>query len=471
MRIENHPILTFPEFETVEFSYQGEEVIAKKGETIAAALHNEGILELSRSGDKDRGRGLFCAIGKCSSCLMRVDGVPNVRTCITMVKDGMEVEKQKGFPKVPSEQGKLDPGAIEEKSPEVLVIGGGPAGLKASLTASDAGADVLIVDENPSLGGQLVKQTHKFFGSSDQKAGKRGKDIGEDLIDKVSNHPGIEAMTNTSAVGLFENKVGIYKNRERFLKVKPQKTVLATGATENMVRFPNNDLPGVYGAGGIQTLMNLYGIKPGNSALMVGAGNVGLIVAYQLIQADVEVKAIVDLASKIGGYFVHAAKVRRLDVPILTNHVVTEVDGIGRVESAQVAEVDKSGSSIEGTEKNFDVDLIALAAGLSPSYKLMHHGGCSLEFQPELGGYVPERTRRMKTTRDDVYVAGDAAGIEEATSAMLEGAIAGADAALNIGKGSNAEEELIEESLDQLSQLRAGPHYEELRAGLKEVEK
>ena len=471
MRIDDHPILAFPESEPVKFSYRGEEIKARKGETIAAALHNQGVLELSRSGDKDRGRGLFCAIGKCSSCLMKVDGVPNVRTCITMVKDGMKVEKQNGFPEIPSQSEKLNPGPIGEKSPEVLVVGGGPAGLKAGLTAARAGTSVLIVDENPSLGGQLVKQTHKFFGSSDQKAGERGKDIGDELINKVSNHSDIETMTSTSAVGLFEDEVGIYKNRERFLKVKPEITIMATGATEDMVRFPGNDLPGVYGAGGIQTLMNVYGIKPGIRALMVGAGNVGLIVAYQLLQADVDVTAVVELSPKIGGYFVHAAKVRRLGVPILTNHVVTGVNGNGRVESAEVAGIDGSGSILEETKRTFDVDLVALAAGLSPSYKLLHHGGCNLEFQPKMGGYVPERTERMKTSRDDVYVAGDSAGIEEATSAMLEGAIAGADAALTIGKGGSTEEELIESSLDELTQLRAGPHCADLRDGLREVEK
>jgi len=471
MRIEDHPILSFSGAETFTFSFQDREVSARKGETIAAALHNQGVFELSRSGDKERGRGLFCSIGKCSSCLMKVDGVPNVRTCITLAREGMEVEKQDGFPKVPTDVPELSPQPIRELNPDLLVIGGGPAGLETSLTAASAGVDVLIVDENPLLGGQMIKQTHKFFGSGDQEAGKRGKDIGNDLIEKVEDNPLINTMTSTSAVGIFDDRVGVYKNQEEFIKVNPKKTVVATGATEDMIRFPNNDIPGVYGAGGIQTLMNVNGVKPGNRVLMVGAGNVGLIVAYQLLQADVEVEAIVEITPEIGGYFVHAAKVRRHGVPILTNHKVVRVEGKNKVEKAIIGKVNGSGKVVQGSERELDVDVVALAAGLSPSYKLLHHGGCDLEFQPELGGYVPKRDKRMKTSKEDIYVAGDVSGIEEATAAMLEGTIAGADAALEMGKGESREEEVIKDSMEKLNELRAGPYYEDLRAGLMEVEK
>ena len=209
MRIDDHPILSFPETETLTFTYEGKEVTAKKGETIAAALHNEGIYELRRSGDKRRPRGLFCAIGKCSSCLMKVDGVPNVRTCITLAQDGMEVEKQTGFPELPREADRLKPGSIDTAEPDLLVVGGGPAGLKAGLVAGEAGAEVLIVDENPFLGGQLIKQTHKFFGSSEQEAGTRGVEIGDELVERVERHDNIRSMTSTSAIGIYEDTVGV----------------------------------------------------------------------------------------------------------------------------------------------------------------------------------------------------------------------------------------------------------------------
>lgn len=471
MRITDHPILSFPSRETVTFTYEGEEVTGRKGETISAALHDHGVRELRRSGEKDRPRGLFCAIGKCSSCLMKVDGVPNVRTCITQVKEGMEVEKQNGFPDLPSETESLRADSIGVSWTDVLVVGGGPAGLRAALTAAEGGANVTLIDENPFLGGQLVKQTHKFFGSSEEEAGERGVDIGEELVERVKEHGSIETMTSTSAVGIYEDAVGVYRNQERFLKIESKKTIVATGATEDTVRFPNNDLPGVYGAGGVQTLMNVYGVKPGKSVLMAGAGNVGLIVAYQLLQAEVNVKAIVEIAPEIGGYFVHAAKIRRFGVPILTSHTVLRAEGKNSVDRVVIAEVDGNGGIVEGTEEVYEVDVLALGVGLSPSYKLLHHAGCELGHDNRLGGYVPKHDSRMKTTRDDLYAVGDASGIEEATSAALEGSIAGADAVLELGMGGREEEAIIESSLTKLERLRSGPYYEDLREGLQEVQK
>lgn len=469
MRIEDHPILSFPREEEVTFTYEDQEVRAKKGETIASALHNQGIVELRKSSEKNRSRGLFCSIGKCSSCLMKVDGLPNVRTCITEAREGMEVEKQSGFPELPPSDGELNSGSIDSEKTEVLVIGSGPAGLRSALMSARAGAQVTIVDENPFLGGQLVKQTHKFFGSSGEEAGQRGIDIGKELTEKVEKEEKIDVMTSASAVGIYDGSVGAYVNRKRFVKMETEKIIVATGAIEDTIRFPNNDLAGVYGAGGVQTLMNVYGVKPGSSALMIGAGNVGLIVAYQLLQAGVNVKGIVEIAPEIGGYFVHAAKVRRAGVPILTNHEVIRVTGEERVEKATIAEVDDEGNRLEGSKKDYEIEFLALGVGLSPSYRLLHHAGCELTLDRRLGGYVPRKGPRMKTTRSDVYAAGDVTGVEEATSASLEGAIAGADAAIALGKGGKREEETIKKAREELSELRSGPYYEGIRKGVKEV--
>jgi sarcosine oxidase subunit alpha len=216
--------------------------------------------------------------------------------------------------------------------------------------------------------------------------------------------------------------------------------------------------------------MNQYGIKPGDNLLMVGAGNVGLIVSYQLLQAGVKVKAVVEAMPKIGGYFVHAAKLRRQGVPILTNHTVIRAEGNNKVERAVIAKLGKEGL-VKGSEKTLEVDAVALAVGLSPDYRLLDQAGCELKFVPKLGGWVALRDENLETTRKGIWIAGDTSGVEEATTAMLEGEIAGCSASLRLGFGGKAEKKRIEEAKKELEELRAGPFYVHIREGLKEVVK
>lgn len=117
--------------------------------------------------------------------------------------------------------------------------------------------------------------------------------------------------------------ITVYRENQ-YLKYKASSIIIATGASEKFLAFENNDLPGIYGAGAVQTLMNQYGIMPAQEVVMVGSGNIGLIVSYQLIQAGVKVKAVLEASSHIGGYLVHAAKLVRLGVPILTRTTVKE---------------------------------------------------------------------------------------------------------------------------------------------------
>ncbi len=126
---------------------------------------------------------------------------------------------------------------------------------------------------------------------------------------------------------LYEDGVISIEQNEKYIKIKPQSIIVATGASEKFLTFPNNDLPGIYGAGAVQTLMNVYGVAPGKNVVMVGAGNIGLIVSYQLMQAGINVKAIIDASPKIGGYLVHASKIRRMGIPILTSHTVKYAHG------------------------------------------------------------------------------------------------------------------------------------------------
>jgi len=443
VRVRTHPILQFPRDTPVTFTYDDKPVTAFKGESVAAALHAEGVKVLSHSLHFHRPRGFFCGIGKCSSCFMTVDGIPNVRTCITPVKDGMKVVQQESIGAVSKQPFPVLP--AEQRSDEIAVIGCGPAGMMAALTAADQGARVLLLDENHTPGGQLIKQTHKFFGSKQEKAGTRGITIAEELLHQVQKHENITLYPATAAVGCYPMDdqyrlltIRRQESLEQRVEIDCQRIVVACGAMENMLAFPGNDLPGVYGAGGVQTLMNVYGILPGKKVLMVGAGNVGLIVSYQLLQAGVEVIRVVEALPRIGGYQVHAAKLRRCGVPIHTSCSIGKAIGTDAVTGAEIIQLDNSFQQIENTRETLECDTICLAVGLTPSVRLLEQAGAKTMFVPEGGGMVAIHDETMQTTRPGVYVAGDSSGIEEASTAMIEGELAGVSAAVSLGYTDNA---------------------------------
>jgi sarcosine oxidase subunit alpha len=353
---------------------------------------------------------------------------------------------------------------------DLLIIGGGPAGLCAAAMAAECGAKVLVLERNPKAGGQLVKQTHMFFGSEKQRASTRGIDIADILLQKLTTFKNVELMTSTTAVGLYEDGIctALYKE-EKYFKINPRAVLVATGAYERPLAFPNNDLPGIYGAGAVQTLMNVYGVKPGERALMVGAGNIGLIVSYQLMQAGVKVVAILDAAPKIGGYLVHAAKIARMGVPILTSHTVKRAIGDTVLQGAEICEVDEKFHPITGSEKTYAIDTMCIAVGLSPLAELLEMRGCKTRYIPQLGGTVPLRNADYETTVENVFVAGDTSGIEEASAAMVEGYLAGLCACSKLGFKHPEYDSLKQEFNAQLSALRSGPAGKHIRDGVDKV--
>lgn len=339
---------------------------------------------------------------------------------------------------------------------ELIVIGAGPAGLSAAIEAAEKGMHVVVFDENARPGGQLFKQIHKFFGSKEHKAKIRGYRIGQQLLQRAEEL-GVQVELNATVIGMFREKEICVMQNGQIVHYKGDNIVVATGAAENMVTFRGWDLPGVIGAGAAQTMMNLHGVMPGQKVLMVGSGNVGLVVGFQLIQAGCELVAIIDAAPRVGGYGVHAAKVARTGVPFYMSHTIVKAEGDDHVTGATIAKVDSKWQFIPGTEKHLDVDTICIAVGLSPMSQLARMGGCEMVDDPKRGGLVPVVDQYGATSLPGVYCAGDVSGIEEASSAMIEGRIAGLAAAAN--SGYMTQEELEEEFVKQhgsLNQLRQG---------------
>lgn len=341
---------------------------------------------------------------------------------------------------------------------EMVGVGAGPAGLAAAIEAARNGVEVVVYDENDRPGGQLFKQIHKFFGSREHRARERGMNIGRSLLEEA-RQLGVEVSLNSVVLGIYENGAMNVMIRDQVEQVKAQNILVATGASENMITFPGWTLPGVIGAGAAQTMANIHGIRPGENLLMVGSGNVGLVVAYQMLQAGCGVAAIIDAAPKIGGYGVHAAKVARYGVPFFMSHTVKEALGRDRVEGATIARVDETWKPIPGTEKKMEVDTICLAVGLNPSTQLLRMSGCRTVYIPSLGGRVPAHDLNQQTTVPGIYVAGDVSGIEEASTAIIEGRIAGLAIARSLGymsEGSFLEQR--DQQLRSMEGLRSGTH-------------
>lgn len=336
---------------------------------------------------------------------------------------------------------------------DLIVVGAGPAGLSAAIEAAKCGMQVIVFDENQRPGGQLFKQIHKFFGSKEHKAKIRGIRIGEELLAEAEK-AGVEVSLNSIVLGLYNLKgVSVMRN-DQIEHYRGENVIIATGAAENVIPFEGWTTPGVIGAGAAQTMMNLHGVMPGQKILMVGSGNVGLVVSFQLLQAGCQVAAVIDAAPRIGGYGVHAAKVARTGVPFYLSHTVVKAEGEDHVTGVTIAEVDSSFKPIPGTEKHFDVDTICMAVGLSPMSQLTRMAGCKMV---DNGGAVPEVNAYGETSIPGVFAAGDVAGIEEASSAMITGRIAALGAARRSEFiDENAFQVQYQACVDSLNQLRQG---------------
>jgi len=348
---------------------------------------------------------------------------------------------------------------MNKKYVDVAVVGGGPAGLSAAYEAAISGASVCLIDENKTLGGQLFKQIHKFFGSEAHRAGTRGFRIGEILLKDVIDAK-VDVMSDAIAWGINPGyKIGVTVADEKTWTVEAKKIIIATGAAENVLAFPGSTLPGVIGAGAAQTMMNIRKVRPGNRAVIVGSGNVGLIVSYQLMQAGVDVVALVEAAPSIGGYLVHASKIRRAGVEILTGKTIVRALGKTEVEAVEIADADMNFDPVPGTERQIECDLVGVAVGLHPLSELCWMMQCDFLYSGGLGGHVPKHDRDMQTSRNGIYIAGDVAGIEEASVAIEEGRLAGIAAAEALGYiPHNMARELKNGIWEDLRELRSGSH-------------
>jgi len=214
----------------------------------------------------------------------------------------------------------------------------------------------------------------------------------------------------------------------------------------------------------------VHRVLPGRRVLIIGSGNVGVIVAYQMLQAGAEVVAVVEALPDVKGYQVHASKIVRMGVPILCSHTITRALGDECVRQAEIARVDKSFTVIPGSERLLDVDLVCIAVGLRPLAELCFMTGMGFDYLPELGGHVPLHDANMQSTIPGIFVAGDVSGIEEASSAMEEGRLAGIAASVALGKVDAAKGEAeLADARRRLRALRLGPYGDDRFAAKQKI--
>lgn len=401
-RITEHPVLQPLERKAVKFTFDGKACEALEGEVISSALYANGVKIFSHHQKDNSPQGIFCANGQCAQCSVIADGL-SVKSCVTVVREGLKVETQRGPAKLPRNACVQEFGRVEELDVDALIIGGGPSGLAAAAELGKLNVNTLIIDDKITFGGKLVLQTHKFFGSvEDCYAGTRGVDIAEKLEAQLKEYPSVQAWTNASCLAIFsDKKVGVLRGDKYYL-VRPKAVISATGAREKSLAFPGNTLPGVYGAGAFQTLVNRDLVRPSKRLFIVGGGNVGLIAAYHAMQAGIQVVGLIEALPACGGYKVHADKVKRLGLPVYTRHTVVRADGKNELETVTIAEVDEKFCVKPGTEKVFKADTLLIAVGLAS---------------------IDEFHAQANEAGLPAFLCGDAEEIAEASAAMFSGKI------------------------------------------------
>ncbi|MFA4947366.1 MAG: FAD-dependent oxidoreductase [Candidatus Krumholzibacteriia bacterium] len=411
-RVRSHPILPVVQRPEISFTFNDREMNAYEGEVITTALFAGGVQVFGHHPRDGSPQGIFCANGQCSQCTVLVDGLP-VKGCMIPVKVGMRVRSCEGMPALPKDDALPKFREIPTIETDVLVIGGGPAGINAAIELGLLGAKTLVVDDKNEFGGKLTLQTHTFFGSRDDcYAGTRGIEIARILTHQLEQFPSVSVMLGTTAVGAFcDKQVGLEQGGNYF-QVKPRAVLVACGAREKNLAFPGCDLPGVYGAGAFQTLLNRDLVKPTERLFIVGGGNVGLITGYHAIQAGIKVVGLVEAMPHCGGYKVHLDKLRRLGVPVLTSHTVLKAEGEEKIEKITTAAVDWNFRPVAGSERSYRVDTLLIAVGLSP---------------------VNELYEKLAEYGIECYKAGDAEEIAEASAAIFSGKITGRKIARSLG--------------------------------------
>lgn len=428
-------------------SFSGRTIRASAGQSVAAALLASGEVTFRRTAT-DEPRGLFCGMGVCFDCMVTIDGKPHQRACMTALSDGMRIEPDRGLAADPS------PGIMgaRERSCDLLVIGGGPAGLAGATAAAQAGLDVVLVDERSALGGQYYKQPAGPAAPAPDAQARRGAA----RVD-AARSAGVELLSGVAVWAAFDSgTIAAVSDDTRWL-FRPKRLLLATGAYENAVPFPGWTLPGVMTTGAAQGLARAHGVVPGQRVVVAGNGPLNLQAACELKALGARIVAVVEAASRpslrdiaaIGRLAVSApdlllaglsmrARLAATGTPVIHASAVTAASGNGRVEQVTIAPIGSDGRVRDGRQHRLEADVLCVGYGFQPSNELSRALDCTHAFDQRFGHLRTDRDEDGRSSAAGVFVAGDAAGLGGARLAEIEGALAGLAIARDLGRPAAA---------------------------------
>jgi glycine/D-amino acid oxidase-like deaminating enzyme len=424
---------------------------ALMGETLGAALSAAGVLALRRTAS-GAPRGLHCGMGACWDCLVTVDGRANQRACMTKARDGMHVTGAVPCVLAPLAGGSM---AEEARTPDVLVVGAGPAGLSAAIAAAEVGASVLLLDERGEPGGQYLKGTpaHRIdrpdrqFRAGDAlraRAATAGVEVLADALAWGVFPPGeVHGAIDAAADPAHAAEVAVLQG-QRALLIRPRRLVLAPGAHERPVAIPGWTLPGVMTTGAMQTLARAGRVSPAGRVVIAGNGPLNLQLAVELLAGGVEVAAVVETAPRPGA----AIWRRALRMGVLAPDLAW--DGTRYLLALRRAGVEVIwGATLLGCEG--EGAFTALRIGTAAGERRIAAGVCALNhgFQAETGlaralgaahrvgtgGALETVTdEEGRTSLPGVFAVGDGAALGGARVALARGRLAGQAAARDLGR-------------------------------------
>jgi NADPH-dependent 2,4-dienoyl-CoA reductase/sulfur reductase-like enzyme len=436
-----------PEGKDVTLHFGSRVIRSMSGQSLLAALVAAGE-KICRSTEAGERRGMFCGMGVCQDCIVDIEGVGNQRACMTTVRDGMVAHPSAARPETSAELGAPQ---TAQFAPDLLVIGGGPAGLAGAAVAAEAGLDVLLIDERAKLGGQFYKQPAEGFRVDEERLDKQFRG-GRALIRRAAA-AGVRSLSGLTVWAAFGPDEIVASGISSTAIIRPKRILLATGAYERGVPMPGWTLPGFMTTGAAQTLLRSYQLGPGKRVLIGGNGPLNLQVAAELSSAGVEVAALAELSPIPGPSalsslatmlltapdlvrdgLAYRAALKRAGIPVFHRHAIVSAEGRDAVERAVVARIDAEGYPIKGTEKTYEVDAVCTGFGFLPSNEIARALGCRHVFDKRLGHLAAERDERGRSSVSAIWIAGDCGGLGGARLAEAQGIIAGADIASDLNR-------------------------------------